>query len=271
MYWSSSVRRAQKYLRSSLSTIKKKSLTTKGMVVLGVLVIAITAGGIRTAQVVSSHNKTKEQARQAEIARLNEHKQKMQSIEESQNKDDKTKDDSKTTEPNAADDPNAIKYSISSDPRSTAYSTTPPAPNPAIVDIRITHSGQVKIGTLISYNPTKDESKTYYGGELVFSPSTVVIHKSVSNVSQNFTVSMPGGKTASGGPNAPWYDPGDTVFAASDSNSYTGPGTSWVMFASLFSKSTPNGTYYLHVVTGYETSSTVGWQYDGFLPVVVKD
>jgi hypothetical protein len=164
-----------------------------------------------------------------------------------------------------------IKYSTSSDPRSTAYSTTPPKPNPKSVDIRITRPHQVAVGTLIAYNPTKDETKVYYGGDLVFSPATVTIRKSQSTKSQNITVSTPGGAIADGMPGMPWYVTGGAAFAAFDSNAYTGPGTSWTLFLDLYYPFPAAGTYQVHVATTHDRSDNTALQYDGFITLVVTE
>jgi hypothetical protein len=185
----------------------------------------------------------------------------------------KPADPKKASEPvhTAGEESEQIKYSISSDPRSTAYSTTPPKPNPRSVDIRITRPRQVAVGTLIAYNPTKDETKVYYGGDLVFSPATVTIRKSQSTKSQNITVSTPGGAIADGMPGMPWYVTGSAAFAAFDSNAYTGPGTSWTLFLDLYYPFPAAGTYQVHVATTHNRSDNTALQYDGFITLIVTE
>ena len=191
--------------------------------------------------------------------------------------DQKTGEKSETKEkkPNSTapstDDSQPIKYSTSSDPRSTAYSTTPPKPNPRSVDIRITRPHQVAVGTLIAYNPTKDESKVYYGGDLVFSPAAVTIRKSQATKSQNITASTPGGAIADGMPGMPWYITSGAAFAAFDSNAYTGPGTSWILFLDLYYPFPAVGTYQVHVATTHNRSDNTALQYDGFITVVITE
>lgn len=164
--------------------------------------------------------------------------------------------------------PEPIKYCTTPDPYCASYSLTPPKPNPASVDIRITHPGQVAIGTLISYNPTKGESKTFYGGDLIFSPS--VLTYSLSQPAQQlFTVSTPGGAIADRMPYGPWYDPGKEFFAAFDSTAYTGPGSSWNMMVDAGYPVPIIGAYQVHVVATHEESATVSFQYDGFITVNV--
>jgi cytoskeletal protein RodZ len=117
-----------------------------------------------------------------------------------------------TTAPKTADVPTTnstssqqkpAKYSVSSDPTSTSYSTTPPAPAPASFSTKITHNGQLKEGDTVYYNATKGE-KGYYNGDLIVNPSVVTISKS-NPIAPTVTVSSPNSKLLST-PSAPWDD-----------------------------------------------------------------
>ncbi|MET0779245.1 MAG: hypothetical protein ABWY71_00265 [Candidatus Saccharimonadales bacterium] len=165
-----------------------------------------------------------------------------------------------TTKPAAA----APKYSTSSDPRSTTYSTTPPAPNPASFEIAITHAGQVAAGTAISYNATKNE-KTYYGGDLILSTSTVTISKSSAIHTAPMTITIPDGAQA-GMPSSPWNDHSPYAWIAIDSTQVKPSGSVWTMFVDI-NTTAPAGTYTLHIATGRVAQTTDGWEYDGFITV----
>lgn len=199
----------------------------------------------------------------------------LQGVDQPESKDEKSKDpESKKPESKEekkdGDATEPIKYSISSDPRSTAYSTKPLGPNPKSVDIRIVRPNQVAAGTLIGYNATKNESKTYYGGDLVFSPSVVTLSRSNPVHSQNITVSTPSGAIADGMPGSPWYVSGEAAWPAFDSNAYTGPGTSWILFLELSYPYRAPGTYKVHITTAHDkTSNNTVIQYDGFITVKI--
>lgn len=179
-----------------------------------------------------------------------------------------------TAQPGADATP-VIKYSISSDPRSTAYSLTPPAPNPASFVIRVTHNGQLAAGQLLAYNATKGD-KIYYGGDLVFSPSTIAIHIINGNPTQSdpFTATAPDGASIAP-PHSPWYDIAPVAFPAYDSSSvsYISPpfATSWPMRLVLASSSLAPGTYQVHITSGKMTQTADAWEYDGFIILVVDN
>lgn len=158
----------------------------------------------------------------------------------------------------------AIKYSVSPDPRSTAYSTTPPPPNPASFNITITRNGQVAPGTEISYNATKD-AKTYYAGDFGFSVPSVTIYKSRGLYSSWFTVSTPDGQTANE-PALPWYANEDYFPNVSGTD---GPGTSWTMAIDILN-SLPNGTYQVHLTSFRTGGGADAWEYDGFITLNVE-
>ena len=163
--------------------------------------------------------------------------------------------------------PGQIKYSTSSDPRSTAYSLTPPAENPASFNYKVTHAGQFAAGTLISYNANKGD-RLYYGGDLLINPSTVTVHRTAP-YRGNVTITSPDGKVM-GMAAMPWDDQNPNMFIAYDSASPTS-GVSLPMFVQVYS-TTPNGTYTLHI--GSSPSNQSGsdlWVYDGFITVNVVD
>ncbi|HEV2403507.1 MAG TPA: hypothetical protein VGS08_04875 [Candidatus Saccharimonadales bacterium] len=162
----------------------------------------------------------------------------------------------------------ATKYATSPDPRSTATSTTAPGPTPQDVNIPITHSNQVPVGTLINYNATKNAS-VYYGGDLVFNPGEVTISEHTSPKSPLFTVSIPDGQTTMM-PTMPWNDQSSIAFPAT--NGSAASATSWSIFLQLDGVPAPSTTpYYIHLVT-FRTgeSGDVTWEYDGFVPLYVN-
>lgn len=158
-----------------------------------------------------------------------------------------------------------IKYSTSSDPRSTAYSLTSPAPNAADFSTAITHAGQVPAGTVIGYNAEKNIT-TYYGGDLVINPSSLIVSAQFSSTSQPFTVSMPDGSTASM-PTVPWNEQGGVAFPATSTPQ--GMGSSWTMFMQLMSKPAPSDTpHIIHLVTTRSAGNSE-WEYDAFIPLII--
>lgn len=159
----------------------------------------------------------------------------------------------------------APKYSTSSDPRSTAHTTTPPVNHPASFDIPITHSGQVAAGTAISYNATKNE-KTYYGGDLQLSPSIVNVYSDGQPNNLNVTVSTPDGATVNM-PSVPWNSHTPGIGISMDAATYKAIGSSFNMVVDPYA-ATP-GTYTLHITTTRNAQTTDAWQYDGFITVIV--
>lgn len=159
-----------------------------------------------------------------------------------------------------------IKYKNDPDPRSTAYSLTPPAPNPKSFDITITHNGQVAPGTEISYNATKND-KTYYAGDYRLSTTTLIIHKSTALVSDIFTVSTPDGAIAEE-PALPWYVNNDSYWP--QTSSPDGPGSSWNMSIGI-SGATPLGTYQVHLTSFRTGGGADAWEYDGFMTLIVEN
>lgn len=170
-----------------------------------------------------------------------------------------------STPPTPAPTQAAPKYSTSSDPRSTAHSTTPPANHPASFDIPITRSGQVKAGTAISYNATKNE-KTYYGGDLQLSPSIVEVYSDGRLNNLNVLVSTPDGAVVNM-PSVPWNNPTPGLGISMDAASYKATGSSFNMAVNPYAV-TP-GTYTLHITTTRSAQTTDAWQYDGFITVIV--
>jgi hypothetical protein len=163
-----------------------------------------------------------------------------------------------------------IKYSTSSDPRSTAYSTTPPAPHPASFEIKITRNGQVAPGTLISYNATKGE-KAYYGGDLVVSQLSITLSKSGYNGPSRppFVISSPDGAIITR-PHTPWDDHSSIVFEAMDLSKVKGDSNTYEMFID-HSSDPPLGTYPLHLTVSRIGQAADAWYYDVFLTVQIVE
>ena len=153
-----------------------------------------------------------------------------------------------------------IKYSTSPDPSSTAYSTTPPAPNPASFNIKITHAGQLAPGDLVYYNADKGD-KLYYGGDLVLSPSTVTISKSSLKWAP-ITVSSPNGKIISMPVNPP-DDKSPYFMIAFHGTTAPALSSTYNMVVDTFGAFPAVGVYELHIATG----SGDGYGYYGFITV----
>jgi type II secretory pathway pseudopilin PulG len=246
-----------------VSTVIKRLLTGKHKLVLAgfaVLVIALFSSGVWTVQTITERNNArrerqaalqeslaKEQAKLEEATAKNSHKA------ETENSQDEQED-----EP----DQEVIKYAISSDPRSTAYSTTPPKPNPKSFSTKITRNNQVAPGTMIFYNATKNE-KGYYGGDLVVSPSTVTISSSAPDLVP-ITVSSPNGHVI-GMPSLPWDDHSPYFWVVSSGTSIPDPALSYNLF--IDSYNAPVGTHQLHITTGCGDST----QCDFFITVKVVE
>lgn len=122
-----------------------------------------------------------------------------------------------------------------------------------------------KPGDLIGNNVVKS-AKTYYGGPLVFTPSTVTV--SSSNTRPNVTVASYDGKPVTM-PTSYW-DSQDKVYVAMDSNLPFDRDTehaSWPMIVDIFS-GLPPGTYTAEVVAHtHNDIDTV--EYSGHLTVTV--
>ena len=162
--------------------------------------------------------------------------------------------------------PGRIKYSTSSDPRATAYSTTPPGPSPGDFSTRITRSGQVAPGTLISSNAAK-EQKTYYAGDLTLSTTNITISKSSGVLKAPFTVTIPDGVTST----PPSDQPGEhNQFIIPAYNASPQPGTTWAMFADVSSLA-PLNTYQIHLRAIRAGQLPETWEYHGFITVNVID
>lgn len=161
------------------------------------------------------------------------------------------------------------KYSTSPDPRSTAYSTTPPAPSPTDFMNTVTHSGQFAPGTLIGSNAVK-QLKVYYGGDLVVNPASVSVSEQNGTASGDFTIKMPDG-ASSVAPSEPWNDQSNIAFAVQHADSAVSEGTSWTMFFELNGKPAPRvQPYLIHL----QTTRSVGdddWEYDAFVPLYVDN
>jgi cytoskeletal protein RodZ len=177
-----------------------------------------------------------------------------------------------TTAPKNTATSTTIRYSTSPDPRSTASSTTPPAPNPASFDIPITHANQVTAGTVISYNATKGE-RIIYGGDLVLSQSTFTYYHNTNGVytnEVNFTVSSPDGSTVEM-PGLPYNVQANGIVVSMDSSQYKSTGSSFPMMIDVYNSNLAAGSYNIHIVTNRTTEGADAYEYDGFLTVNVVD
>lgn len=133
----------------------------------------------------------------------------------------------------------------------------------------ITRAGQVSVGTLVAYNANKNE-KTYYGGDLGLSTTTITISKSNPTLtSRSVTILSPDGQTLSA-PSSPWDDKSPYFWIAADSSNAKASGTSFDMFVD-FSSNVPNGNYQLHLTAGRAQQSADSWRYDNFITITVTD
>lgn len=159
------------------------------------------------------------------------------------------------------------KYSTSSDPRSTAYSATPPAPNAASFTKTITRNNQYPAGTMIYNNVTKGE-RGFYGGDLIVDKSSVTISRS-NYLNRTIVITTPGGITLSA-PGQNWADRGPVGVGAIDMP-YPGPGSSFTMSILLNNYDIVPGTYTLHLHTSRDNQDGDAVYYDYLLPVTVTD
>lgn len=161
-----------------------------------------------------------------------------------------------------------IRYKTSPDPKSDAWSSTPPGPTPGDINISVTGPGQVQPGTKIVYSAVKEDT-IYYGGDMVFSTSTVVFHKGQSLFSAPLTVSTPDGDAMTA-PHDPWYDTSPNYWVSFDGD----PGATMASWPITFeiSNTLPAGTYQAHI-TAWRSggTGTLEWEYDGFVTLEVED
>jgi hypothetical protein len=248
--------------------IPRKLSSKKTLIGLAAIAFVGTIGSVWAIQSNTSRNNA---ARAASIARAQELQDEQAKELERKNaaKQEGEKKATSATEEPATTASQPTKYSTSSDPRSTAYSTTPPAANPASFTTKITRNGQIAAGTLISYNATKGE-KTYYGGDLALNTYTVIISKSNPALSsRGITITSPDGHTI-GMPSMPWDDTSPYFWLATDASKAKHEGTSFEMFVDGGSNAS-NGTYQLHISSGRTQQTTDGWRYDAFITIKVVD
>lgn len=232
------------------------------------LVVALTGTGVLlisgstlAAQMVASHTVMKNsQGPQKFTSTINKQPE-VNSI--TSDKSSHTKKTQGATSPQTTTQSSAqtvTRYAISPDPRSTAYSTTPPPPNPASFTTTITSNGQVAPGKLIDYNATKN-ARTYYGGDYVISTPTITMRRSEALVSPTFTISTPDGQVAEQ-PALPWYDTDTQYWVGTNSG---GEASSWSMSISIASD-IPLGTYQVHITSfRANVNGNDAWEYDGFI------
>ncbi len=137
-------------------------------------------------------------------------------------------------------------------------------------DNKITHSGQITSGTQIGYDAAKG-TKTYYGGDLVFSSASIIYDKGRASESEPtdhiFYVSTPDEQIVQ----EPHHPPHDTSpygflsLAAGNTSS-----TTFKMLVTM-NDDTPTGTYTLHLTAVRQDQNSDVWQYDGFVTVEVID
>lgn len=224
------------------------------------------------AQTANAHAKAASQVKQADATQEAALKQTIAAAKK--NTETKTGTQSSTA-PTSTDAKNVTKYSTSSDPRSTAYSLTPPAANPASSNTKITHAGQLKAGDMVYYNATKGE-KGYYAGDLVISRPIITISRNGGPYGGRFydpnvTVSSPDGHVMSF-PTSPWDSTSPYFVIAAEASKYKNTGTSFDMYLQVKQDLPANGSYQMHVYSGQVgTGSPYSWQYDGFITVIVTD
>jgi|GEM_PF-1440360 len=255
---------------------KKYPVRTLGSV-LGVVIIVLAMGGFMATRHIAKQRSITQQQQQAQTAASKRLAQSKDVNEELQKQKEQaapqsTKTDTPPSTPSAtATAKNSpVKYSTSSDPRSTSYSLTPVV-NPATYKTQITHMGQVAAGTQIAYNASKGD-KQFYGGDLNINPSTLTISRSGSHEA-TVTISAPDGRVI-GMAGSPWDDTSPYMGAGMDLAAYQstgGKGVSLPILINMFVVPA-NGTYTLHISTGpINPPTSDGWQYDGFITVTVVD
>lgn len=262
---------------------KSLTITRRSQILVALVAIIIAGGGFISFRASLNHRHSAEQARQASIEQEKRLEQEQIRNKETLNKQSERANPgspgsnsvastSKTpVSKHGADQ--RIKYSTSSDPRSTAFSYTPPAPNPASFTTKITHSGQIAAGTLIEYNATKGE-RTYYGGDLILSRPSMTISRSNPSKSHlmpgvnDVTISAPNGAVI-GMASLPWDEPSQ-YFAIARDSSKSATGTAVEMFVAMFG-TPPLGTTTLHIISGPVSQPTDGWRNDGFIIINVVE
>jgi hypothetical protein len=232
--------------------------------------LLLTASGGWALQNHSEQRKLAEQTAKATAVRAQQIKDQAEEAKQQQQLPQKTaqqqaqKDAASKTGAAPASDGTTppTKYSTSSDPRSTAYSTTPPKPNPASFTTKITHAGQVAPGTLISYNASKNE-KQYYGGDLLLYPTSITISKSFP---QNIPIRITSpDRAVMQFPASPWDEPAWYFAIAGES---TADATSFYMHVDPL-RPLPLGPHTLHITTTRPGQAADSWRYDAFIPITV--
>ncbi len=265
-------KRLWRYMPAALS-----ESSSKMVIGFAAVIVIVSVSALLTARAVTTNNQAVEQARLAKIAgarSINDNNLAAKKLSQQVRTDNQSVTNSPTGQapPVAGANPKSTpttvkKYATSSDPRSTAYSTTPPTPSPASFTTKITHNGQLSAGSAVYYNATKGE-KGFYGGDLVLSTPSVTISKSNSASSaKNITVTVPDGETI-GMPTSPWDDHSPYFFIAI--NNVKSSGTTFDMFVDSYGEP-PLGSYQLHIGAGRTAQTTDGWQYDAFITVNVVE
>ena len=261
------------YLKQLVATFRLFRLNKKKMPIIVASVAAIGLIGAYSGYRVKVQNNAKKEleallAKEAELQAS-----KLREAEALAKLDESNQNETQQTEqyPNPAPAPASQKpkYSTSSDPRSTAYSDTPPPDNPASFEIKITSNNQLSPGTLLYNNSTKG-LKGYYGGDLVC-PSTVTLKRDVQYSNVSFTpvqgtCSTPDG-TATNPPTEPWND-----FSSIISMHDITPSSKAANYQFYFSRynDLTTGTYVVHVYADRDDASINSWSYHKFINVVVE-
>jgi hypothetical protein len=256
----------KKRFNSVLSFVRKQSKHTK-FIALGVFVALLVGGAVGTkhASVVQSRRQAEIQEHELQLAKQEQAALEQAQAEKKQQQDQPSENTAAAAQPQAENKKEIKKYSTSSDPRSTAYSTTPPAPHPNSFTIKITHSGQLAYGDVMFYNATKPE-KGYYGGDLVLSPASVTISRTGSKIAP-ITVSSSNGTTLSM-PSMPWDDQNPHFFIAFPGYSAPPAAASYNMIVDTYNMPAV-GTYTLHIFSGCSGFGNDACESHGFITVNV--
>lgn len=250
-----------------VSLFAKKHL----LVLVSAVLLVVAVGGVLALQNSTADKRAANAEREAKLAQAEKLEQDLKEAakkEKEQTANTKTNVDPQQPASAPTATTPKTKYSTSSDPRSTAYSTTPPAPNPASFTTNITHNGQVAPGTLVSYNATKGE-KAYYGGDLLASPAAITLSRSTLHRA-TITITVPDGAEVRM-PSEPWDDQRPYFGIGMDISEYKPSGTSFNMVITPDGALPANGTYTLHISTNRTGQAADAWYYHRFITITVTD
>lgn len=244
-------------------TIKKLLPKNKILVVaLAILFVGLPGSGAWAASRIIERNNSAEQERPIALDESWAEEGSLQEVGAPQNSEA-----ANSTIEESDPGPEPVKYSTSSDPRSTDYSTTPPAPNPASFSIKITHAGQLARGEMMFYNATKGE-KGYYGGDLKLSPASVTISRNGPGTAPVAVSSYDGGLISM--PSMPWNDQNPHFSIVYPSANPPSGVSSYGMVVDTYS-TPPVGTYKLHIFSGCGGFGNDSCESHGFITVNVVE